>query len=145
MSAVLDAIYTARLRELAGFLALPADQLAHAMALVGAAVPLVPPSDPAACPRRLPQLLQRAMHGSLHRTTRLQGLRIMTKTKKIDTSFGVITDTLRSQLTLDLVAKGRERRRAKAVYDKAAADAEALEIVLGTSFEALMQERGEHA
>jgi hypothetical protein len=36
MSPVLDAIYTARLRELAGFLALPTEQLAHAMALVGA-------------------------------------------------------------------------------------------------------------
>jgi hypothetical protein len=35
MSQILDAIYAARLRELAGFLALPAEQLAHAVGLVG--------------------------------------------------------------------------------------------------------------
>jgi hypothetical protein len=67
----------------------------------------------------------------------------MPKTKPDTSHIGVITDGLRSQLRLDLVAKGRERRRAKAAYDKACAEAEALEIVLGTTFEALMQERGE--
>jgi hypothetical protein len=36
MSAVLDAIYAARLRELAGFLALPTEQLAHALGIIGA-------------------------------------------------------------------------------------------------------------
>jgi hypothetical protein len=69
----------------------------------------------------------------------------MLKTKKPNTDIGVIDDGLRSQLRLDLVAKGRERRRAKAAYDRACAEAEALEIALGTTFEALMQERGEHA
>jgi hypothetical protein len=70
----------------------------------------------------------------------------MFKKSNIDTSnIGTISDTLASQLRLDLVRKGRERLRAKAAADRAAAEAEALEIALGTTFEELMQERGEHA
>jgi hypothetical protein len=68
------------------------------------------------------------------------------KTKRAETpNIGEITPGLRSQLRLDLIAKGRERLRAKAALDRAAAEAEALEIALGITFEELMQERGEHA
>jgi hypothetical protein len=74
MSAVMDAIYSARLRELAGFLALPAEQLAHAMTLAGGdpvkitAVANMLTADPGAEPIPLPRSWSKSEHGALWTT-----------------------------------------------------------------------------